>query len=62
MRVRTGEYSIWFYDRYGGRIKDARRVKSSTLVSAIKKGRRYHRVCGYASYRVDRSIYNSLDW
>ena len=62
MRLSTGQYSVLFYDRYGGRVKDARKVKSGNLISAIKKGRRYQKICGYASFRVDRSIYNSLDW
>jgi len=61
MRVVTGEYRVFFFDNYGGKVKEARKVKSGGLISAIKKGRRYGKLCGYNSFRVDRVIFNSLD-
>lgn len=61
MRVATGEYRVFFFDNYGGKVREAKKVKAEGLISAIKKGRRYGKACGYNSFRVDRVIFNSLD-
>jgi hypothetical protein len=61
MRVVTGEYRVFFFDNYGGKIKEAKKVKAQGLIQAIKKGRRYSKACAYNSFRVDRVIFNSLD-
>jgi hypothetical protein len=60
-RARTGDYQVFFFDEYGGKVKTGRKVKSECLLMAIKKGRRYASVSGHSSFRVDRVIYNSLD-
>jgi hypothetical protein len=61
VRIATGDYRVFFFDSYGGKVKEAKKVKAQGLISAIKKGRRYCKVCGYNSFRIDRVIFNSLD-
>lgn len=60
-RLITGEYRIYFFDAYGERQKNARQVYARCFTEGITKGRRYSKLCGYHSFRIDRSIYNSLD-
>lgn len=60
-RLITGEYRIYFFDMYGERLKNARQVYGRCLTDSITKGRRYSKLCGYHSFRIDRSVYNSLD-
>jgi hypothetical protein len=59
--IKTGNYRVHFYDRYGTKIKQEKKVKATTLHNALKKGRRYAQLAGYSSYCVDRRLYNSLD-
>lgn len=59
--LRTGQYNIVFFDTYGNRIKKIRPVHAGNLMQAIRKGRRYAKLCNYHSYRIDRAVYNSLD-
>lgn len=57
----TGEYRIYFFDEYGERQKNARQVYAPCLTQAVTKGRRYSKLCGFHSFRVDRAVFNSLD-
>jgi|LWDU01.1.fsa_nt_gi type II restriction/modification system DNA methylase subunit YeeA len=59
--IKTGGYRIHFYDKYGTKLKQAKKVKATTIYAAIKKARRYSFIAGYASYCIDRRVYNSLD-
>jgi len=60
-RLKTGEYHGVFFDAYGERIKQAKQVFAPCYTQALKKCRRYAKICQYNSYRIDRAIYNSLD-
>jgi len=59
--IKTGNYRIHFYDKYGTKVKLDKKVKANTLHSALKKGRRYTQIGGHSSYCIDRRIYNSID-
>ena len=60
-RLKTGDFHVLYFDRYGERIKGARHVQATSVTRAIRKGRRYGKRCGYHSFRVDRAVFNSLD-
>lgn len=60
-RLVTGEYRAYFYDLYGMRIKQARQVYAPCFTQAVKKARRYMKLCGYSSFSITRAVYNSLD-
>jgi hypothetical protein len=61
LRIKTGDYEIKFYDRYGAKVKTTRKASASSYTSAILKGRKFIGIHGLNSFRVDRLIYNSLD-
>jgi len=60
--INEGDYRIYFYDKYGTKqTKGVPKAVAKGLGQAIKKARRYAKLAGFPSYRVDRIIYNSLD-
>lgn len=61
MRIVTGDYEIKFYDRYGAKVKTARKVSAPSYTEAIDKGKRFIGIHQLNSYRVDRLVFNSLD-
>ena len=62
MAIKVGDYRIYFYDKYGAKqTRGVPKANAKCLGLAIKKARRYAKLAGYPSYRIDRVIYNSLD-
>lgn len=60
--IMEGDYRIYFYDKYGTKqVKGVPKATAQGLNNAQKKARRYAKLAGYPSYRIDRVIYNSLD-
>lgn len=58
--LEIGEYIIYFYDKYGTKDR-SRKITASNFCMAKTKGRRYAKVAGFRSYRIDRCLFNSLD-
>jgi hypothetical protein len=58
--LEVGSYIIYFYDKYGTKQKD-RKVVASNFTQACVKARRYAKIAGHRSWRIDRCLYNSLD-
>ena len=61
MRVRTGEYVVNFFDRYGGHLKHYDKSVSSYMGSLAVGNQFIEKHEEIDSYRVMRAVYNSLD-
>ena len=59
-RLEVGNYIIYFYDRYGAKAR-GRKIMTDCYGKALKKARRYAKIAGYRSYRIDRCLFNSLE-
>jgi hypothetical protein len=59
-RTQTGQYIIFYYDRYGGKLKYKNHARSFT--EAGKKAEDFLLATPEASsYTIDRRLFNSLD-
>ena len=56
----VGDYIIYFYDKYGTKDR-GKKITATNFCAAKTKGRRYAKVAGFRSYRIDRCLYNSLE-
>lgn len=56
-KYETGSYFVYFFDRYGGRIKE-KTLSAPSFVEGCKLGEKDK---GKGSYVVLRVLYNSLD-